>query len=132
MDSRWKKNSGCVYNVGYHLIWCSKYRRKILVGDVEIRLVELLKQKAIENQWKIEQIETMPDHVHVFIKATPVDSIAHIISQLKGYTSFELRKEFPALKSRLPSLWTRSYYVETIGHISQDTIKIYIENQKNK
>ena len=132
MDERWKTSPGCVFNLSYHIIWCPKYRRKVLVGDVEIRLKELLTEKSKENGWEIRKMEVMPDHVHIFIKATPSDSPAHIASQLKGYTSFKLREEFPHLKKRIPTLWTRSYYVESIGHISEKTIIKYIEDQKTK
>ena len=132
MDKRWKTNEGCVYNIGYHIIWCPKYRRKVLVNGIDERCKELLLEKSAENGWEIEKMEVMPDHVHIFLKATPSDSIAHIVSQLKGYTSFNLREEFPLLKSKLPSMWTRSYYVETIGHISEQTISKYIEEQKMK
>lgn len=79
---------------------------------------------------EIERMEVMPDHIHLFIYTKPVDSPHWIVQQLKGYTSRLLREEFPELKSRIPSLWTRSYYVESIGHISEDTIKKYIEDQK--
>lgn len=132
MDERWKTNRGCVYNVSYQIIWCTKYRRKLLLGEVEERLRSLLIEKATANGWDIPELEIMPDHVHLFVKATPSDSIAHITSQLKGYTSFSLRNEFPHLKQRVPTLWTRSYYVETIGHISEKTILKYIEDQKKK
>lgn len=132
MDERWKTNASCIYNVSYHIIWCPKYRRKLLTGEVEERLKELFESKSTENGWKIEKMEVMPDHVHIFIKATPSDSIAHIVSQLKGYTSFMLRNEYPHLKSKLPTLWTRSYYVETIGHISEQSIIKYIQDQKKK
>ena len=130
MDNRWKTSPSSVYNIGYHIIWCSKYRKKVLVGELENRLRYLLIEKAGINGWSIDKLEIIPDHVHLFIKATPSDSIAHIVGQLKGYTSNILRKEFCTLK-KLPTLWTRSYYVETIGHISEDTIKRYIENQKS-
>lgn len=132
MDSRWKSSKHAVYNCVYHLIWCPKYRRKVLVGDVEIRLKELLLEKAQEHGWIIENMEVMPDHVHIFIKATTVDAPVYIVNQLKGYTSFRLRNEFPKLKSRIPTLWTRSYYCETIGHISEKTIKKYIDEQKTR
>ena len=132
MDDRWKTNSGCVYNIGYHIIWCPKYRRKLLVDGVEIRLKELLLEKAAINGWDIVQLEVLPDYVHIFIKATPSDSIAHIVSQLKGYTAYTLRNEFEMLRTGVPTLWTRSYYVETVGHISEQTVQKYIENQKNK
>jgi len=132
MDTRWKTSSHSVYNCGYHIIWCPKYRRNVLVGDVELRLKELLESKSKEHGWSIEKMEIMPDHVHIFIKATPTDSPAFIVSQLKGFTSFVLRNEFRELKSRIPTLWTRSFYIETVGHISEETIKKYIHEQKNK
>ena len=129
---RWTKSKTVVYNIGYHLIWCSKYRRKVLTGDAETRLKELLAEKAGQIDIEIVQMEIMPDHVHLFVKATPVNSPHYIVQQLKGYTSRVLRQEFPSLKSRLPSLWTRSYYCESVGHISEETILKYIENQKNR
>ena len=129
---RWTKSKTIVYNIGYHLIWCSKYRRKVLTGDVETHLKELLVEKARQIDIKIVQMEIMPDHVHLFVKATPVNSPHYIVQQLKGYTSRLLRQEFPSLKSRLPSLWTRSYYCESVGHISEETVQKYIEDQKNR
>jgi putative transposase len=132
MNNRWKSSKHAVYNCAYHLIWCPKYRRKVLVDGIDERLKQLLLQKASEHGWVIENMEVMPDHVHIFIKATTNDAPVYIVSQLKGFTSFTLRNEFPKLKSRLPTLWTRSYYCETIGHISESTIKKYIDEQKNK
>ena len=129
---RWKTSKTAVYNLSYHMIWCPKYRRKVLVGPVETRLKELLLQKADELGCTIETMEVMPDHVHLFIKTLPVHAPQYVVGQLKGYTSSVLRNEFPRLKSRLPSLWTRSYYIESVGHISESTIKQYIADQKNK
>lgn len=129
---RWTKSNTSIHNVAYHLIWCPKYRRKVLVEKVEKRLMQLLKQKAKENDWVIDTMEIMPDHVHIFVKANPVASPHWIVQQFKGYTSSILRKEFPELKSKLPTLWTRSYYCESVGHISEDTIKKYIGDQKGK
>jgi len=131
-NKRWTTSNKAVYNVSYHIIWCPKYRRKILTGQVEIRLKELLLQKAETLEITIAKMEVMPDHVHLFVKASPIEAPHHIVQQFKGYTSRILRKEFPDLKSRLPTLWTRSYYLETIGHISEATVKKYIEDQKNK
>jgi putative transposase len=113
------------------LIWCPKYRRKVLVGEVEKRLKALLQKKAEEIDVSIESLEILPDHLHLFIKAPPTAAPHWIVQQLKGYTSHELRKEFEQLRTRLPTLWTRSYYVESCGHISEDTVKKYIEEQKN-
>lgn len=132
MNKRWSTKSHSTFNLGYHFIWCPKYRRNVLVDGIDIRLKELLIEKANQHGWTIEEMEVMPDHVHVFIKATPNDSPIFIVSQLKGYSSSMLRKEFPKLKSRLPTLWTRSYFCESVGHISQATIKKYILEQKNK
>ena len=129
---RWKQSNTCVYNTSYHIIWCPKYRRKVLIGGVEIRIKELIEQKAKEINVEIGKMEIMPDHVHLFIKARPVHSPQYLVSQFKGFTSFVLRNEFPELKRKLPTLWTRSYYVESIGHISEKTIKKYIDEQKNK
>ena len=132
MKPRWKTSRTAVYNLGYHLIWCPKYRRPVLVGAVAERLKELIQQKASELGCEVESLEVMPDHVHVFIKATPNHAPQFIVGQIKGYSSRILRKEFPHLVSRLPSLWTRSYYVESVGHISETTIKRYIKDQKGR
>lgn len=131
-QSRWTTSNKAVYNLGYHLIWCPKYRRKVLIGDIETRLKELLHEKAERLGIRIERLEVMPDHVHLFVKTDPTFAPHYVVQQLKGYTSFQLRKEFPSLVSRLPTLWTRSYYVESVGHISEATVKKYIEEQKNK
>lgn len=132
MDNRWKSSKHAVYNCAYHFIWCPKYRRNVLINGIDRRLKELLNEKAIEHGWIIEKMEVMPDHVHIFIKATTVDAPVYIVSQLKGYSSRVLRQEYKELKRKLPTLWTRSYYCESIGHISESTIKKYIEEQKNK
>ena len=130
--NRWTTSNKAVFNVGYHLIWCPKYRRKVLTGDIEQRLKELLLIKSQDISVKIEQMEVMPDHVHIFVKTDPTNSPHYIVQQLKGYTSRLLRQEFASLKSRLPTLWTRSYFCESVGHISESTVKRYIENQKNQ
>jgi putative transposase len=129
---RWKHSSTCVYNCGYHLIWCPKYRKKVLNDGVDKRLKELLIEKAKEIGVDIEQMEIMPDHVHLFVHAKPTNPAHHIVGMLKGYTSRILRKEFSWLRTKLPTLWTRSYYCETVGHISEETIRRYIEQQKTR
>lgn len=130
MKERWTTSRTAVYNIAYHLIWCPKYRRRVLTGEVERRLADLLHRKAEELEITIETMEIMPDHVHLFVKSSPVNSPHYIVQQLKGSTSRILRQEFPSLKSRLPTLWTRSYYCESIGHISEDAVRRYIEEQK--
>lgn len=125
-----KHNATSVVNINYHIIWCSKYRRKVLVDGVDLRLKEVLTQIAEENGCTIETMEVMPDHIHIFLKGTPTIPIHLIVKNLKGKSSRILRTEFPHLRKRLPCLWTRSYYCETIGCINEETIKKYIENQK--
>ena len=120
-----------VYNISYHLIWIPKYRKKILTEDVKLSLVEYLFEKAQQIDIIIDAYEIMPDHIHLFIKASPNILISFIVKSLKGYTSFKLRKKFKFLKS-YKSLWTHSYYCETIGLISESTVKKYISMQNHK
>jgi putative transposase len=128
---RWNHSNKAVYNIGYHLIWCPKYRRPVLVDNIKNRLEQLLNQKASEIEVSIETIKILPDHVHLFVKCSTVDSPHFLVQQFKGYTSRILRKEFETLRTRIPTLWTRSYYCESVGHISESTIKKYIEEQKS-
>jgi len=132
MNDRWKYSKTCVFNIGYHLIWCTKYRRKLLNEEIQHSLKELLFENGNEIKIDIEQIEVMPDHVHLFVKAKPIVSPHWIVQQLKGYTSRLLRIKYDELKTKVPTLWTRSYYCESVGHISEDTIRRYIQDQKNK
>ena len=125
-----KHNTTSVVNINYHIIWCTKYRRKVLVNGVDTRLKEVLVHIAEESGCTIATIEVMPDHKHIFLKGTPVIPIHLIVKNLKGKSSRILRAEFPHLKRRLPCLWTRSYYCETIGCINEETIKKYIDNLK--
>lgn len=118
--------------MNYHFVWCPKYRRKVLVGNIEKRLRELLIERVKEIGCKLISLEIMPDHVHIFLEAQPIDTPNRIVANLKGYTSRILREEFPELKTRLPTLWTRSYFVSTHGHVSMDVIKKYIEEQKGE
>jgi len=120
----------CVHFMGYHFVWCPKYRRQVLVGHIAKRTEELIRQKAKELNCKIIALEIMPDHIHLFIQGTPQISPNSLIGQIKGYTSRVLRKEFKELRTRLPTLWTRSYFVSTHGHISDKMIEKYIEEQK--
>jgi len=126
---RWNRSKTAVYNMGYHIIWIPKYRRRLLTPTVEVRLKELLIEKSKEINVEIVSMETMPDHIHIFLKCTPQHTVSSIIHRLKGYTSYKLRREFMWLNN-IRSLWTRSYYCESIGHISEGTIKKYIAEQK--
>jgi REP-associated tyrosine transposase len=130
--SRYRRTAGTVYNLHNHLVWCPKYRRPVLTGAVEARLKDLLAEKASAMDVQIEALEVMPDHVHLFVAAPPTAAPQHLANQFKGYTSRVSRQEFPQLRSRLPALWSRSYYVGSVGQISEKTIKQYIASQKER
>ena len=130
-DTRYRRNAGSVYSLKYHLVWCPKYRRKVLVGEIAEDLRSLLYQKAQEMEVTIEALEIMPDHIHLFIQSDPTEAPQRLANQFKGFTSRILRQRFPQLRSRLPSMWSRSYYIGTIGHVSEETVKGYIEMQKS-
>ena len=130
--SQYAKNSGAVFSLKYHLVWCPKYRRPVLEGAIEKRLREVLEDVRAEHVWTIHVLEVMPDHVHLFIESDPIYSVAEIVNRLKGASSRILRSEFPALRSRLPTLWSRSYYAGTVGAVSDAVVRRYIESQKGK
>ena len=131
-DRRYSQNAGAVFSLKYHIVWCPKYRRKVLVGDVEARLKNVLFATAAQYGVLIEVMEVMPDHVHLFVSSDPRRCVAEIVNRLIGASSRILREEFPHLKSRLPTLWSRSYYAGTVGHVSESTVKKYMENQKGR
>lgn len=117
--------------INYHFVFCPRYRRKVLVGQVKERFKELVQELCVENDWLIVAMEVMPDHVHLFLHVLPTDSPADIMAKLKGSTSRYLRQEFSHL-NHLPSLWTRSYFVSTAGNVSSESIKRYVEEQKTR
>ena len=123
---------GIVYKNQFHVIFCPKYRRKVLVNGVDQRLKEILHEIAAENDVRIRSLEVLPDHVHIFFEMDPRQPLHQMIHTFKGRSSRILREEFPWLVSKLPCLWTRSYFSCTVGHINEETIKKYIEDQKGK
>ncbi len=127
----YKSNKNVVYSCKYHVVWCPKYRRKVITGEIEMRLKELIEETASAIGAEIIEMEIMPDHVHLLIEVDPQYGINKVVRHIKGVTSHTLRSEFPSLKSRLPSLWTNSYFVSTVGGAPLEKIKEYIENQKN-
>ncbi|WYM01825.1 MAG: IS200/IS605 family transposase [Gloeotrichia echinulata CP02] len=129
-SEKFKSNNNVVYSCKYHVIFCPKYRRKVLVNAIASRLKELLAQIAIDIKVEILEMEIMPDHIHLLIDVDPQFGVHRAVKRFKGATSRYLRLEFPELKSRLPSLWTNSYFVSTVGGATLETIKMYIQNQK--
>lgn len=128
---KYKSNNNVVYSCKYHVVWCPKYRRKVLVDGIDTRLKELINESCENINVDIIEMEIMPDHVHLLIEVDPQFGLNRAVRHIKGYTSHALRTEFPKLKSRLPTLWTNSYFVSTVGGAPLSAIKQYIEDQKN-
>lgn len=125
----------CVYNVNYHIVWSVKYRRKVLNAEVEAYMCDLIQQIAHDKGFTVAEFEAGEcDHVHLFVSAPPKISISLIVQYLKGITGRKLYEQFPDLKQKLwkGELWNHSYYVETIGDISEETICKYIEHQSKQ
>jgi putative transposase len=128
MSDKYLHEQHTVHHMLYHIIFCPKRRRKILVGPVRDRLEQIIREVADENGWEIVELAIQPDHVHLFIQANPYTLPTDIPRLIKGRSSHDMREEFPHLK-RMPSLWTRSTFYSTAGFVSQDTIQKYIERQ---
>ena len=125
-----KSNNNVVYSCKYHVAWCPKYRRKVLVDGVDERLKEIAQAVAEEMRFEIVEMEVMPDHVHMLVEVDPQLGIHKAVKRIKGRSSHDLREEFPWLRRRLPSLWTNSYFVSTVGGAPLAIMKQYIEDQK--
>lgn len=130
MEARYARNAGAVFSLKYHLAWCPKYRKPVLEGPVAKRLDVLIRQKAKELELTIHALEIMPDHTHLFVESDPRWCPAEIASRIKGFTSHVLRGEFRHLRSRLPTLWSRSYFIATVGSVTDAAVQKYIESQK--
>ena len=130
--ARYAKNVGAVFSLKYHAVWCPKYRRPVLTNPVDVRLRELISEVAERREMTVHALEIMPDHVHLFVETDPRWAPAEVVGKFKAVSSRVLRQEFPALRSRLPTLWSRSYYIATVGTVSEAEIRRYIEAQKGR
>lgn len=126
----YKSNNNVVYSCKYHVVFCPKYRRKVLVDGVDERFKEIVYRLADELAFEVIEMEVMPDHVHMLIEVDPQFGIHKVVKRIKGRTSHDLRVEFEWLRKRIPSLWTNSYFVSTVGGAPLEIVKRYIENQK--
>lgn len=125
-------NANITYECYYHVVFCPKYRRKVLVNGIDERLKVLIRERVEYWQQRCIEVEVMPDHVHMLVTCDPQFGIHRLVKFVKGATAHQLRIEYPELKKRLPSLWTNSYYVGTTGGVTLDTLKKYVESQKGK
>jgi putative transposase len=130
---KYNSDGDFIYSCQYHVIFCPKYRRKVLEEPIAKRLKELVLSKQEEYGYLVEDMEVLLDHVHLILDVNPkLGGVYRIVSKIKGYTSHELRQEFPELKSRLPTLWTNSRFISSVGSVTLEIVKQYIANQKNK
>lgn len=141
-----RHNKNITYRCWYHVVWCPKYRRPVITSDdpavknppipgdpgpVDVRLVEIINEVARESDALIEELEVMPDHVHLLVSVDPQFGIAKFIRNAKGRSSRLLRQEFPSVKRRIPTLWTNSYFVSTVGGAPLSVVKQYIADQRS-
>lgn len=126
----YRANSNVVFSCKYHIVWCPRYRRRVLVSPIDARLKEIILQVAQEHRATILELEVMPDHVHLLVEVDPQLGVNSLVRRIKGRTSRLLRCEFPALECRMPTLWTNSYFVSTVGGALLSVVKQYIASQR--
>ena len=129
MALEYQRDEHRVHLIVYHLVWTPKRRKAVLTSTIATDCRKLIQKKCEEQGWKILELAIQPDHVHLFVQAWPTISAAEIVKACKGLTSHELREKYPLLK-RLPSLWTRSYFAATAGHVSSEVIQRYLAAQR--
>jgi putative transposase len=127
-----RTNANIAFQCAYHVVWCPKYRRRVIGGRMEARLKEIIAEVIAEKGAWLVELETMPDHVHLLVEVDPQFGIHRLVKAIKGRSSRVLRQEFPWLRSRLPTLWTNSYFVATVGGAPLSVIKRYVEDQKSR
>jgi len=128
MSQEYRRAYTSVFLINYHFVWIPRRRRPVLKGRVADRLRELIEEKAKELKLDIIELAIQPDHVHLLVSAPPDLAPNQIMHRIKGYTARVLRREFPSLR-KLPSMWTRAYFVSTVGKVSAETVRKYIEAQ---
>jgi putative transposase len=129
---KYKSNNNVVYSCKYHVIWCPKFRRPVLIDDVEKELKDIIHNVCNECNSEIINLEVMPDHVHLLVEVDPQFGIHKLIKNIKGKSSRIIRSKYKWITSRLPTLWSNSYFVSTVGGAPLEVIKQYVETQKYK
>jgi REP-associated tyrosine transposase len=127
----YKANRNVYYSCKYHVVWCPKYRRKVLVDEVAEQLKQVIHGVCQEHAVEILSVDIQPDHVHLLVEVDPQFGIHRLVRLMKGRSSRLMRHAFPQLKTRMPTLWTNSYFVNTVGGAPLAVMKQYIENQKH-
>ncbi len=120
------------YNCQYHIIFCTKYRRKVLVDDIAADLKKIIEAKQEEIGYRIISLDITADHVHLVSEVNPEFSVIAVISRIKAASSHALREKYAVLRSRIPTLWTRVNFISTIGSVALSDIETFIEEQKKR
>lgn len=128
--NKYNTNCNCKFNISYHIVWIPKYRKHILIDNIEYRFKQIMADKISSLGLTLGSLECIPDHIHLFIKANTNITVSYIVKMLKGYTSRMLRLEFKQL-NKYKHLWASGYFCETIGNISEASVIKYINNQKS-
>ncbi len=129
--THYKSNKNIVYSCKYHIVWCTKYRRDIIKNNIENDLKNIIHNLANDLNVEIIEIETMPDHIHLLVDVDPQFGVHKFIKRVKGRSSRILRDKYEEIRKRIPTLWTNSYFVSSVGGTTLDVIKKYIDEQKN-
>ncbi len=129
-----RSGRGYVYSIEYHIVWCVKYRHKVLIEEIDVKLKEILLQVASDYDFTISEMESDKDHIHLLVECTPQHTIPNMVKVLKGISARLLFKEFPYLKKKLwgGHLWNPSYFVATVSEHTEEQIRKYIQDQKVK
>lgn len=127
-----RSNADVMFQCAFHVVWCPKYRRRVIGGRMEERLKQLIREVVDDKGAWLVELETMPDHVHLLVEVDPQYGVHRLVKAIKGRSSRVLREEFPWLRSKLPTLWTNSYFVATVGGAPLSAIKRYVEQQKTR
>lgn len=131
-NKNYKTSEHLTYSCQYHVIFCPKYRRKIFKPPYDAILKEKFYRIAAEHDFEILEMEVRPDHIHLIVDCNPRFGIVDCITKLKYISAHEMRREYPEFKRKLPTLWTRNVFISTAGDVSLESVKKYVEDQKNK
>ena len=130
MNSNYRTTETTVYCCRYHVIFCPKYRRKVLINGIDERFKEIVLSMQKDENFIVLEMEVMPDQVHLLLDVDPTIGINVVVSRIKGKTAHILTREFPEIRRRIPTLWTRSKFIATVGSVSLETVEEYIKSQK--
>ena len=135
MSDKYNTLNHCKFLLQYHIIWCPKFRFNVLKNGIDESLKSILFKISDRYGYEIKEIEVMPDHIHIFISTKPTVAPTDVVRTLKSISAIELFKQYPELKkfySRCGSLWSKGYFASSVGNVSEETVRRYIQEQKSK